>query len=165
MWKSENFLLIPLDQFPVHIFSIDSEILQGTQSGRPTGNVILLFLYNSLCMDTWSILFLYIIDVWTPDPSSFYWCMDTRSIIFSLMYGHLIHHLFIDVWTPDPSSFELHTVTIVCLYTVLSLRVRGARLYVWYSLVLMDPLNTMVSVCSPFNSSYTGVSFLYGKNL
>ena len=82
--------------------------------------------------------------------------MDTRSIIFLFI---------IDVWTPDPSSFELHTVTIVCLYTVLSLRVRGARLYVWYSLVLMDPLNTMVSVCSPFNSSYTGVSFLYGKNL
>ena len=128
MWKSENFPLIPLDQFPVHIFSIDSEILQGTQSGRPTGNVILLFLYNSLCMDTWSILFLYIIDVWTPDPSSFYWCMDTQSIIFSLMYGHPIHHLFIYHWCMDTWSIILslmygHLIHHLLSYTLLPLYV------------------------------------------
>ena len=35
---------------------------------------------------------------------------------------------------PFFAFLELHTVTIVCLYTVLSLRVKGARLYVWYNL-------------------------------
>merc|ERR1712115_267007 len=29
---------------------------------------------------------------------------------------------------------ELHTVAIACLFTVLSLRVKGAGLYVWYNL-------------------------------
>ena len=173
IWKGENFPPIPLDQFPVHIFSVDSEILQGTQSGKLTGNITFLFLYNSLYMDTRSIIFVYVIDVWTLDPSSFdmyghsihhflciidVWtldpssfdvllmyghsihhpliCMDTRSIIFYvlLMYGRLIHHWcmdawsIIDVWTLDPFPFELQTVVIICLNTVLSLRVRGAGL-------------------------------------
>ena len=199
IWKGENFPPIPLDQFPVHIFSVDSEILQGTQSGKLTGNITFLFLYNSLYMDTRSIIFVYIIDVWTLDPSSFdillmyghsihyflciidVWTLDPSSFDILLMYGRSIHYFsmyywcmdtrsipfwyIVDVWTLDPFPFELQTVAIVCLNTVLSLRVKGARLCVWYNLVLMDPLNTMVPVCSPFNSSYTGISFLYGKNL
>ena len=144
---------------PIHHFSIYYSLCMDTRS------IILLYIilyvwtpdpsYYSLCMDTRSIIFLYIIDVWTPDPSSFdIWLMYGHPIhhlfYVLLMYGHPIHHLLIyywcmdtrsiiflciiDVWTPDPSSFELHTVTIVCLYTVLSLRVKGARLYVWYNL-------------------------------
>ena len=74
-------------------------------------------------METRSIIFVYIIDVWTLDPSSF-------DIL--LMYGHSIHYFLciIDVWTLDPFPFELQTVAIVCLNTVLSLRVRVAILCV-----------------------------------
>ena len=92
---------IRLDHFPVHIFSVDSEILQGTQSGKLTGNITFLFLYNSLCMDTRSIIYLYIIFyVWTPDPLYFY--------ILFFMYGHPIHHIDLYVWTPDPSYYSLY---------------------------------------------------------
>merc|ERR1712115_3549 len=93
-------------------------------------------------------------------------------IIFSLWPFQMpfsFHILFFHYGTVSNIPFfafhELHTVVIVCLTTVLSLRVKGAGLHVWYNLILMDPLNTMIPVCSPFNSSYTGISFLYGKNL
>ena len=150
IWKGENFPPIPLDQFPVHIFSVDSEILQGTQSGKLTGNITFLFLYNSLCMDTRSIIFVYghpihyiILYVWTPDPSYYSLCMDTRSIIFYvlLMYGHSIHSFLIYYWCMDARSIPFwaanccHYMSKYCTF----ITCQRCRIIVWYNLILMDP--------------------------
>ena len=53
-------------------------------------------------------------------------------------------------WAFDPTSYELQTVAIVCLNTVLFITCQRCYIMCWYNLVLMDPLNTIVPVCSPF---------------